>query len=298
MAEPCARTVLLIGRSKANCLRLPAERKRRLPFVTVSIGEEDILFLSPAERRSWRQCLRRAQSVVLHRISFEKCRKVSMTRYGSTSVLVTIILTRPGAGAVLLFLSNCIFKPTLNEQYYNNVIRLGSKSSSRSLPVGSTIFYREHEIECLICRTKSKLSEIKPLVLTESNTLEQTPDQERENNGEGKTAVASVTTCIVCMQPTTVLMHWTKCGVVKAHSASDSTPTAAPLTSAIKLPPAPPSDTCSSSASHHGCCRGCLLAYLESKGISQEDRKQFVDPKQVRAEEEEQWVRKHDWADW
>ena len=68
--------------------------------------------------------------------SFEKCRKVSMTRYGSTSVLVTIILTRPGAGAVLLFLSNCIFKPTLNEQYYNKVIRLGSKSSSREVQNG------------------------------------------------------------------------------------------------------------------------------------------------------------------
>lgn len=280
MTDVLQRAVILEGRSKSNVLRLSArDQKRCRGYVQVSVGEDEILFLRQPRRRTPSFSCVPTTPVVLHRISFDELRKVSITRFSSTAVILTLLRRQPGAGCILLYLSQCVFKPQLNQEYSNSVVRFGGRTNSKrssSLPLASTLFYREPMVECVHCREKNKLSEIlvadvpssrppRPPPPPPSPPL--SPPTQGDNDG------ANDNVCIVCLEEVEAkeVCTWTACGGVSDEAGAKK---------------------------KHWCCRSCLLAYLEVKGVEREDRKQFVDAAALRRQEEEQWVRKHDWEGW
>ena len=284
------RAAILEGRSKSNVLRLSArDQKRCRGYVQVSVGEDDILFLRQPRRRtpSFTSCVPTAP-VVLHRISFDDLRKVSITRFSSTAVILTLLRRQPGAGCILLYLSECVFKPQLNQEYSNSVVRFGGRNNSKrssTLPLASTLYYREPMVECVHCREKNKLSDIRvadvpssrpprpPVPSRQAPSRPPPPPPPLSPSTQGDNDVADDNVCIVCLEEVEAkeVCTWTACG-----GASDE----------------------AGVRKKHWCCRSCLLTYLEVKGVEWEDRKQFVDAAALRKQEEEQWVRKHDWEGW
>ena len=278
------RRVVFQGRAKPDILYLPNQNMKRCHHILVSVGESDILFLKPQRRRRMpsmgiSSCMAAPPPpAVLHRVSFEGLRKVALTRFSNTSVVLTLLKNKRkgNAGAILLFLSHCVFNPTLDQQYERNVVRL---KRSNSLPVSSVLFHREPQVECVICRQQNKLSEIKPRIAPKLTKVAEA--------AAAAAAAAASETCVVCLEPIATLsnmMDWTGCNGGGGGAAGNDDQGEA--------------NNVATGHARHGCCRQCLLTYLESKGVDADDRNQFVDLKALRKQQEEEFIRKCDWDGW